>query len=560
MAGTWQPLVYQPPFGASTMLLLTDGTVFCQENGSRNWWRLTPDQFGNYVNGTWTPLSPMHNSRLYYASAVLADGRVFVAGGEYSDGGSDLNAAEIYNPVLDTWTSIPVPPGWTNIGDAPCCVLPDGTLLLGSITTNQTAIYNPVTNTWTATGNKDDSSSEETWTLLPDETVLSVECSNHPSTEKYVAAAGGWISAGSAAVDLVQASSIEIGPAILLPDGSVFAIGATGHTAIYTPPAIANQPGTWTAGPDLPLDGSGNLMIAKDAPACLLPNGNVLCVAGPGGPEAEGGSFPSPTSFFEFDGTSFNPVPNPPTDGGPTFVGRMLLLPSGQTLFANGGSDIEVYTPDGEPDPAWAPEITSYPVIVFEGLNESLQGRQLNGLSQAVSYGDDASMATNYPLVRIQNLLTGHVWYCRTYGHTTMGVATGTSIQGTNFVVPFGIEYGPAQLCVIANGISSECVPIIVFPWFLHFSFTGEEIVNRLIGSLADGPLYVLTDHGPVPVPGPDGGETMGMARDAYHDIIRGIATLQALGRELVSRRLAALPGERLPVVHSKLKKGSEKK
>ncbi len=162
--------------------------------------------------------------------------------------------------------------------------------------------------------------------------------------------------------------------------------------------------------------------------------------------------------------------------------------------------------------------------------------------------------------VRIQNLLTGHVWYCRTYGHTTMGVATGTSIQGTSFVVPFGIEYGPAQLCVIANGISSECVPIAVFPFFLNFSLTGEEIVNQLIGSLADGPLYVLTDHGPIPVPGPGPGgrEIMEMARDAYHDIIRGIATLQALGREVVSQRLAAPTGERLPAVPSKVKQGSK--
>jgi hypothetical protein len=43
MAGTWGPLAHQPTFGAGTMLLLTDGTVMCQNSDTNNWWRLTPD-------------------------------------------------------------------------------------------------------------------------------------------------------------------------------------------------------------------------------------------------------------------------------------------------------------------------------------------------------------------------------------------------------------------------------------------------------------------------------------------------------------------------------------
>jgi len=544
MAGTWQPLATPPPTGISTMLLLTDGTVFCQENGGKNWYRLKPDPFGNYVNGSWTLLAPMKNTRLYYASAVLKDGRVFVAGGEYSDGGGDLNAAEIYDPVLNTWTSIPTPQGWTNIGDAPCCVLPDGTLLLGSILTTQSAIYDPLTNTWTSTGTKQDSSSEETWTLLPDETVLSVECSNHPHAEKYVAPAQQWESAGTTPVELVQASSIEIGPAILLTDGRVFAIGATGHTALYTPPPLANQPGVWQAGPDFPLDQNGHLMEAKDAPACLLPNGNVLCVAGPAG---EGGAFPNPTNFFEFDGSSLNPVPNPPNNGGPPFVGRMLLLPTGQVLFANGSTDIEVYTPSGGPQVAWRPQLTSYPPFVRAKRTYTLHGRQLNGLSQAVSYGDDASMATNYPLVRIQSATSGKVWYCRTFDHSTMGVATGSTIQSTFFKVPLGVDLGPATLTVIANGIPSEPVAIVVWPFRLHFWLNGDEILQLLAGSLADGPLWVLTPHGPVPV-GPWDGKLWEETRKAYQDISSSIATLQQLGSETVAQRLAAVPGPQVSI------------
>ena len=293
----------QPTFNSSTMLLLTDGTVMCQNENASDWWKLTPDQSGSYINGTWSQLASRPNSPEYYASAMR--------------GGSspvDLLAAEIYDPVADTWSNIPTPSGWTNIGDAPSCVLPDGRILLGSIIpdpsgNNNTAIYNPLSNTWIPAANKDDSSSEETWTLLPDNTILVAECTNHPKAEKYNIGTDSWTPTGStpSGHDLVQsssASSNEIGPAILMPDGRVFGIGASGHTAIYSP-----STGTWTAGPDFPTDPSNNLMQAFDAPACLLPNGKVLCIAGP--PEPSGWAGP-PSNFFEFDGTSLSPVPNPP--------------------------------------------------------------------------------------------------------------------------------------------------------------------------------------------------------------------------------------------------------
>jgi hypothetical protein len=135
---------------ASTMLLLTDGTVMCQEQGGLRWKKLTPDNTGSYVNGTWSDLAPMHYTRRYYASAVLKDGRVFVSGGEYSNAGSETTKTEIYNPVTDTWTEIASSPGWSEVGDAACAVLPDGRVLLGSINSQNTATYDPVANHWTA--------------------------------------------------------------------------------------------------------------------------------------------------------------------------------------------------------------------------------------------------------------------------------------------------------------------------------------------------------------------------------------------------------------------------
>ena len=195
-------------------------------------------------------------------------------------------AVEIYDPAADSWKSLANPPAWTNIGDAPTCVLPDGRLLMGNINVVDTAIYDPIANNWSNGGNKHDGSSEETWTLLPNQTILVAEVDNHPQSERYVISSDTWITDTNipAAADLVlnvAGVSIKIGPAILMPNGKVFACGASGHTAIYTPGASASANGTWVAGPDFPKDANGNLMRAFDAPASLLPDGNVLCVAGP---------------------------------------------------------------------------------------------------------------------------------------------------------------------------------------------------------------------------------------------------------------------------------------
>ncbi len=184
--------------------------------------------------------------------------------------------------VSNVWSVASVPPGWTKIGDAPSCVLPDGRVLVGSIRTNKTAIYDPDNNRWVTAGDKTNASSrEETWTLLPDETILSVDCLGHPNAQKYIIAADQWVQIDETPSDLVEAASIEIGPAILLPDGRLFCTGSAGHTAFYKMPPIASQLGNWTSEPDFPPQPGHPTIGAKDAPASLLPNGNVLCIAGP---------------------------------------------------------------------------------------------------------------------------------------------------------------------------------------------------------------------------------------------------------------------------------------
>ena len=87
---------------------------------------------------------------------------------------------------------------------------------------------------------------------------------------------------------------------------------------------------------------------------------------------------------------------------------------------------------------------------------------EVMSLSEAAAYGDEFNSATNYPLVRIRNLATGHVTYARTHDHSTMAVATGGALVTTHFDVPAGTETGASELVVVANGIASAPVSVTV--------------------------------------------------------------------------------------------------
>ena len=153
---------------------------------------------------------------------------------------------------------------------------------------------------------------------------------------------------------------------------------------------------------------------------------------------------------YVFDGTTFTAGPGDSRlpDGVAYRPGagrrhRGLQLPG--HLFAGVGSN----RPEGSGDGV-------------RGSTYKIYGTQFNGLSQAASFGDEYQTATNYPLVRITNNSTGHVFYAKTHDHSTMAVATGTKVVFTNFDVPAGMETGASSLVVVANGIPSQPVNITV--------------------------------------------------------------------------------------------------
>jgi hypothetical protein len=462
-SGKWTGLNHTFPGTPDTSLQLTDGTVMMHDECTANWYKLTPDNTGSYVNGTWTKTASMPSgyTPLYFASQVLADGRVIVNGGEYINCNSAFSkAGALYDPVADKWTSVTPPTGWTEIGDAGSVVLTDGTYMLADCCTTKEAkaTISGTTVTFAATGTgKADSNDEEGWTMLPNQSILVVDANKNlggssNTTEIYTDAkpSGTWVAGNNTANSLVDAGSHEIGPAPLLPNGLVFQIGGTAHTSVFDPSS-----GNWTAGPDQPTIG-GQAMDSTDGPAVVLTCGRVLEQVSPG-------LFTAPSHFVEATvnsttDVSFAQVSEPASASGQSsYEGRLMILPTGQALWGSDVGDVQIYTPKKcTPADGSVPKIKKVSASLSVGSsNNKISGAGFNGVTFGGYYGDDAQMSTNFPLVRITNGSTGHVCYARTHDHSRMGIS-GTAKGSTKFDIPAGCETGASSLEVVVNGVASK--------------------------------------------------------------------------------------------------------
>ena len=249
----------------------------------------------------------------------------------------------------------------------------------------------------------------------------------------------------------------ELGPLVRLQDGRIFILGATGHTALYTPAT-----NTWSAGPDImgSLNGQPALFGADDAPAATMPNGHVLFTAD-AGPTA--GIFKPPTQVFDFDPDTdtISPVvsPTPDLDLVPAFVTRMLVLPTGQVLFSDTDTQLWVWTSDGDAPNRLSPRIEG---IKYNGGGVyTLSGQQLNGQSAGSAYGDDVESDENYPVVTLTDK-DGNVFYARTTNWTNTEVATGVAKEAVDFTLPDSlVDEGVYHVTVGAAGIWSVNSPAL---------------------------------------------------------------------------------------------------
>ena len=253
----------------------------------------------------------------------------------------------------------------------------------------------------------------------------------------------------------------------------MYLIGANQHTALYNPTTNA-----WAAGPDTLGNATGNCTVAgtclygaDDAPAAELPTGHVIYAADAGPTK---GIFSAPTCLFDFNpstNTTSLMSPQPPNLTGCTtnsstgnntveaFPLRMLMLPTGQMLFHDGGQTgnvIYLYTPLSTlAAPPYRPIVKS---VTGTRPTLTLTGLQLNGQSAGSSYGDDVNTDENYPIVRLVNA-TGTTFYCTTTNWSSTAVGS-VGTETVTVTIPATVPGGDYSLIVSGAGVQS--VPVSV--------------------------------------------------------------------------------------------------
>ncbi|HZL18544.1 MAG TPA: hypothetical protein VFG23_12445, partial [Polyangia bacterium] len=476
-AGTWTVAPSSasnngPAFG---LWLLTDGTVLSHGSALNHWVKLTPNKAGSYANGTWTAVANSAFARGGAQEHVLKDGRFFEAGGEFlyawpavdgqaacasnctnpASGSALFKNVEIYDPVANTWTVEADAP--YDIGDTGSATLADGRILDSTRVSNATQIYDPSTNTWTTGGaNTVPNGDENAWASLQNGGVLAVA---PMATSIYDPVSNKWTKNGALptgfAVTLTAASgypgTYDFGDTAgisLMFDGRVLAYGL-GTTAIYTPGATATTAGTWALGPDMPykmgpLDGTpGN--EAEDEYTDTEPNGKVMMATHAFGQAID--------TLQEFDPTTNTfAVITPPPDTGNPYPISYANLPNGQVMVTCGNRDW-LYTPDGAPQDAWRPTVSS--VAFNSGTTYTLTGTQLSGLINGGDEGDDMTMAENYPIVWLTDA-SNNVYYCKSFNFSSMMPSQGSTPETCQFTTPAGLPSGSYSLFVSAVGVQSK--------------------------------------------------------------------------------------------------------
>jgi hypothetical protein len=371
-AQSWTPLANITPGKAQigALILLSDGRVLANQGWSTTWFILSPDSNGDYVNGTWTAAASSNCRHGNFATHILMDGSVFVAGGEDPEGsgvasfcantaqaGAGVDT-EIYYPNLNQWTQPVLVNGQlVNPADPPTNLIDP---------TQQTTGY---TSLCGAPGTPSiQAFLDMTADTLPDGSVLMApvcpkQCGDtlifNPKQYNPNEPGSGWSSGGKLAntggdaytCNQQETSWVKLG------DGSILTVdpveyGATNETTeIYN--AVKKA---WVAGPTLPYvlydQGPGSYGWSDHGemgPAFLLSSGKAIFF---------GGSATALTAIYDPTSKKWSPTPGVLTQ---SFGGISIsfsaddtsgvVMPNGKILVALNPAATSTST--GPPTPIW---------------------------------------------------------------------------------------------------------------------------------------------------------------------------------------------------------------
>ena len=383
--------------------------------------------------------------------AVLDDNRVLTYD-IFKSISAAAGYAEIYTPSTNSWASISPSDSTANgtlpilsssaLGDelGPLLRLQDGRILV--IGANQhTALYTPSTNTWAA----------------------------GPDLLATLSNAYGSINNALFGADDAPAAELPNGHVITAADAGpnllVLSSSLTSGSPTVTLSSTAGLQPTWPAkATGIP---SGTTILSVDSATQITLSANATSTATRN--VTYGGTFSPPTQLFDFNPSTGTATPIATADDAtlaqlPSFVLRMLVLPTGQLLLNDDTNQLWVYTPDGTTALSARPTVNG--VVKNGDGSYTLTGKQLNGQSAGAAYGDDVQMDENHPIVRLQSVPARgvtcdpdggvcNVYYARTTNWSSVAVGGGATPQTVNFTLPAGIPAGTYTLTVTGAGVTS---------------------------------------------------------------------------------------------------------
>lgn len=447
-------------------------------------------------------------SRLTFTGQALAcfgdDPTMLLPNGDILAGNTFNNSVAVYSVATDSWsfagskyyTDSSDEEGWLKLSS-------DKILTYDVFRTIGTGngyaeLFDPVSQVWSGVSPADNtasgslpvlSSSRLGYELGPalrllDGRAFQIGANEH--TALYSEATNSWVAGPDILGTLTNSQGqtqapfgADDAPAALLPSGHVLLAADAGPAALATSGdvvlgsnIIANLPSTAGVQVNWNVTGMlGGLPVISGAvtsvdSATQVHVSRAATATATGLKVTIGGSFSAPTQIFDFDPNANTisplspPIPDASLSFRPSFVTRMLVLPTGQLLFSDSSSRLYVYTSDDPIDPAVRPVVTG---VAYQGAGRfALTGLQLNGQSAGASYGDDVQNDENYPIVRLSNA-GGNVFYCRTTDWSSTGVGAGTGPETVNFQLHPSVVPGNYALVVSGAGISSQ-------PAFIHIT------------------------------------------------------------------------------------------